>query len=82
MPATAWLRRRAVELGWLAFAIANLLAMLRWGRWETVPFHFIWVSLTLVYGFRVWRMRSTLILLGVAITMWEVTTFVLTTLLG
>jgi signal transduction histidine kinase len=23
-------------------------------QWETVPFHFIWVSLTLVYGYRVW----------------------------
>jgi signal transduction histidine kinase len=30
-----------------------------WDRWETIPFHFIWVSLTLVYGFRVWRLRGT-----------------------
>ena len=67
MPATAWLRRRAVELGWVAFAIANLLAMLRWGRWETVPFHFIWVSLTLVYGFRVWRTNGTALSLGFVI---------------
>ena len=22
--------------------------------WETIPFHFIWVSLTLLYGFRIW----------------------------
>jgi signal transduction histidine kinase len=55
MPAIAWLKPRAVELAWFAFALANLLAMVRWERWETVPFHFIWVSLTLVYGFRVWR---------------------------
>jgi signal transduction histidine kinase len=59
MPATALLRRRAVELAWLAFALANLAAMLRWDRWETIPFHFIWVSLTLVYGFRVWRSVAT-----------------------
>src|SRR6266566_4398852 len=67
MPATAWLRRRAVELGWFAFALANLLAMVRWERWETVPFHFIWVSLTLVYGFRVWRPGATALTLGFVI---------------
>ena len=67
MPATDWLRRRAVELGWVAFAIANLLAMVRWERWETVPFHFIWVSLTLVYGFRVWRPAATALTLGFVI---------------
>src|SRR5438552_348208 len=67
MPATAWLRRRAVELGWFAFAVANLLAMVRWERWETVPFHFIWVSLTLVYGFRVWRSAATALTLGFVI---------------
>src|SRR5439155_524813 len=67
MPATAWLRRRAVELGWFAFAVANLLAMIRWERWETIPFHFIWVSLTLVYGFRVWRLGATALTLGFVI---------------
>jgi len=59
MPVTAWLKRRSVELAWLAFALANLVAMLHWERWETIPFHFIWVSLTLVYGFRVWRLPAT-----------------------
>jgi signal transduction histidine kinase len=67
MPAIAWLRPRAVELGWFAFAVANLLAMLRWERWETVPFHFIWVSLTLVYGFRVWGSDATALTLGFVI---------------
>jgi signal transduction histidine kinase len=33
--------------------------------WETVPFHFIWVSLTVLYGFRVWRTRPTLTVLAV-----------------
>ena len=32
----------------------------RWQSWETIPFHFIWVSLTLLYGFRVWAARPTL----------------------
>jgi signal transduction histidine kinase len=67
MRGTGLLRRRAVELAWLAFAIANLLAMIRWEWWETVPFHFIWVSLTLVYGFRVWRPGATALTLGFVI---------------
>jgi signal transduction histidine kinase len=28
--------------------------------WETVPFHFIWVSLILLYGYRLWRLETTL----------------------
>src|SRR5256885_17239829 len=31
--------------------------------WETVPFHFIWVSITILYGFRVWRGGPTLAVL-------------------
>jgi two-component system OmpR family sensor kinase len=49
------LRRYRVELGWAAFAALNFAAMPFAGEWETVPFHFVWVSLTIVYGFRVWR---------------------------
>jgi signal transduction histidine kinase len=67
MPVIAWLRRRWVELAWVAFAAANVVAMLRWESWETIPFHFIWVSLTLVYGFRIWRngpMLATLAVVG------------------
>jgi signal transduction histidine kinase len=65
MPATDWLRLRAVEIGWGAFALANLVAMVRWEAWETIPFHFIWVSLTLVYGFRIWRLNHMMGTLGV-----------------
>ena len=65
MPAIAWLRSRSVEIGWGVFAAANLIAMARWESWETIPFHFIWVSLTLVYGFRVWRLGATLWTLAV-----------------
>jgi signal transduction histidine kinase len=43
-----------VDVAWLVFAAANLIAMGLAPEWETVPFHFIWVSLTLVYGFRLW----------------------------
>jgi len=48
-----------VDLAWVVFAAANLAAMLLLPEWETVPFHFIWVSLTLLYGFRVWKVRPT-----------------------
>ena len=62
-------RPNAVDLGWFAFACANVVGMLRWESWETVPFHFIWVSLTLLYGFRVWRPLPTgLVLTGVCAT--------------
>jgi signal transduction histidine kinase len=29
--------------------------------WETVPFHFIYVSFTILYGFRIWRSSRTVI---------------------
>jgi signal transduction histidine kinase len=60
MRVIAWSRRNSVELAWSAFAAANLVGMAHWEAWETIPFHFIWVSLTLVYGFRVWRTAPTL----------------------
>ncbi|HEX6699706.1 MAG TPA: HAMP domain-containing sensor histidine kinase [Gaiellaceae bacterium] len=53
-----------MEIAWVVFAAANLWAMARWQSWETVPFHFIWVSLTLLYGFRTWRPVPTLAALG------------------
>src|SRR6266508_3270659 len=52
-------RLSRLELLWAAFAIANLVAMAVWPSWETIPFHFIWISLTLLYGFRVWRPAAT-----------------------
>jgi signal transduction histidine kinase len=58
---------RRVELLWLGFAVACLVAMvwMIWARalsdWETVPFHFVYVSFTLLYGYRAWRLRGTLV---------------------
>src|SRR5215472_8377836 len=60
-----------VDVAWGAFSIANLVAMVVFSRWETVPFHFIWISLTLLYGFRVWSTRPTIWVLAVVM----VTTF-------
>lgn len=61
-------RLRQLELAWAAFAALNLVAMAAFPRWETIPFHLIWFTLTLLYGFAVWELRSTgLVLGGVAV---------------
>jgi two-component system OmpR family sensor kinase len=57
------LRSHWIEIAWGVFAAANVAVILVLGQWETIPFHFVWVSLTILYGFRVWRLRSTTILL-------------------
>ena len=67
MRATAWLRRNYLETAWAAFAAANLAAMVAWPSWETIPFHFVWISLTLLYGFRVWSPPVTIGVLSVVI---------------
>jgi signal transduction histidine kinase len=61
-----WPARRFtwVDAAWVLFAAANLAAMVLVAEWETVPFHFIWVSLTVLYGFRVWKTGPTLWLLA------------------
>jgi signal transduction histidine kinase len=65
MPATAYriAQQRLPELAWGVFAAANLAVMHSIHHWATVPFHFIWVSLTILYGFRVWSMKATLLVL-------------------
>src|SRR5262245_9590267 len=66
MSATAsWLRNHRVEAAWAVFAAANIAVMglLAGEDGGTVPFHFIWVSLTLLYGYTVWRVWPTAIVL-------------------
>jgi signal transduction histidine kinase len=43
--------------------MANIVAVVFLADWETIPFHFVWVSLTLVYGYRVWSAQATSLLL-------------------
>jgi signal transduction histidine kinase len=43
--------------------------------WETVPFHFIWVSITILYGFRVWRSGPTVAILVAVMTATGVSIF-------
>src|SRR5712691_7759032 len=68
MRAIAFLRRSWPEVAWAAFAIANFVAMAIWPGWETIPFHFVWISLTLLYGFRVWRQAATYLTLLAVVT--------------
>jgi signal transduction histidine kinase len=67
MRAIAFLRRRPLEVAWAAFAVASVAAMVLWPTWETIPFHFVWISLTLLYGFRVWGLAGTAVVLGAVV---------------
>jgi signal transduction histidine kinase len=58
MRAIGWLRRNPLEAAWAVFAAANWVAMVLWPSWETIPFHFVWISLTFVYGVRIWSSRT------------------------
>jgi signal transduction histidine kinase len=61
----AWAHASWVDLVWVAFVGLNLLAMRLLPGWQTVPFLVIWLSLTALYGFRLWRLGSTLVTVGV-----------------
>jgi two-component system OmpR family sensor kinase len=52
-----------IDTAWTIFALANLDFIFMFPGWETIPFHLIWASLTLVYGFRAWAVGPTLWLL-------------------
>jgi len=60
-------RRFWLDLAWVGFALANLVAMALVPEWETVPFHFIWVSLTILYGYRVWGLNATTAVLAAVV---------------
>ncbi len=62
-----FLHRYRVELVWFAFAIANCVAMFVLTNLRTIPFFLIWISLTIVYGFRLWPLRITLLVLACVI---------------
>ena len=61
----AQLRGGWLDLAWALFSALNLIAILKFADWETIPFHFIWISFTLLYGFRAWPAKPTLWVLAV-----------------
>ncbi len=60
-----WAARWWPELALAAFMAANVLAMLAATVGQTVPFHFVWISLTLFYGYRTWSLRTTSAVLSI-----------------
>ena len=54
----------ALTIGWAVFSALNLVAIFWFADWETIPFHFIWISLTVLYGFQPWRAAPTMWVLG------------------
>lgn len=61
-------RSYRVDIAWVTFIGLNLLAMHLIPAWQTVPFLVIWVTLTAIYGFRLWRLGSTVFMV-VAVTL-------------
>jgi signal transduction histidine kinase len=57
-------RNGVTDAAWVVFTLVNLDLIVMYPGWETIPFHFIWISLTLVYGFRTWKLGPTLWVLG------------------
>jgi signal transduction histidine kinase len=58
------LRPVAPDIAWAVFVALNLAAMRLFPAWGTVPFLVIWVSLTVIYGFRLWRLQPTILTLA------------------
>jgi len=59
-----WCRSSWIDIAWVAFVGINLAAMRLMPSWQTVPFLAIWVSLTAIYGFRLWRLQPTILTLA------------------
>jgi two-component system, OmpR family, sensor kinase len=53
------------DVVWVAFVALNLAVMRLVPQWGTVPFLAIWVSLTVLYGFRLWRLQPAILTLTV-----------------
>jgi signal transduction histidine kinase len=56
-------RQYRVEIVWWIFVLINAACIHVFREWATVPFHFIWISLSLLYGWRVWALRPTTVTL-------------------
>jgi signal transduction histidine kinase len=65
-PLLVWQEHR-VDILWWCFVAINAWAILMLRAWATVPFHFIWIGVTLMYGWRVWSMKVTVLSLSVIV---------------
>jgi signal transduction histidine kinase len=60
-----FVRAYRVDIAWAAFVALNLIAMRLSPAWGSVPFLVIWISLTAIYGFRLWHLGSTVLTVAV-----------------
>jgi signal transduction histidine kinase len=60
-----WMRSSWIDITWVVFVGINLLGMREMGAWSTIPFLVIWVSLTLIYGWRMWRLQPAILTVAV-----------------
>jgi two-component system OmpR family sensor kinase len=63
---------RLLFAGWAAFSAVNVALMFLMPGKETVPFHFVWISLSIVYGLQPWSLTRTYLVLAAvgAVTGW------------
>jgi two-component system, OmpR family, sensor kinase len=61
--AGSWVNR-ALLAGWIVSAAVNVVLMYALPGQETVPFHLVWIGLSLVYGFTTWRPLGMCVALG------------------
>jgi signal transduction histidine kinase len=74
-PALVW-HEHWVDILWWCFVAINAWAILMFRAWATVPFHFIWIGVTLMYGWRVWSMKVTVLSLSVIVVVTSATMLV------
>jgi signal transduction histidine kinase len=48
-----------IDLAWVVLWALGLAGMLVFQRWESIPFHLIWITFALLYSFRVRSVRGT-----------------------
>src|SRR5215467_2180998 len=53
--------------GWVIFAAVNAALMFAVPGKETIPFHFIYISMAVVYGFQPWPLPKTYAVLGLVV---------------
>jgi len=60
-----WARTSWPDIAWAVFAGLNLTAMQLLPAWQTIPFLVVWVSLMVMYGFRLWQLQPAILTLAV-----------------
>ncbi|WP_262057603.1 sensor histidine kinase [Streptomyces sp. STR69] len=60
-------RRRLVFIGWALFAASSQLLLFVAPALETVSFHLVWISMSIVYGVQSWSVRRMSVVLTVVI---------------